>query len=145
LRQTKHGFILGKTARIICTGALLHQKVWPPSKGLCVPPEGAPTLLEGELASDIINIDCFDLICPREWTHALVLGQKLQFSCTCCDVTMVTRNASTSGDGTTGSTASGACGGTGKNIHAMPLETGIGMGGQSGAVEKATRANRRRT
>jgi hypothetical protein len=50
---TAHGFILGKTARRICTGALLHQKVWPPSKGLCVPPEGAPTLLEGELASDI--------------------------------------------------------------------------------------------
>jgi hypothetical protein len=53
---TAHGFILGKTARRIGTGALLHQKVWPPSKGLCVPPEGAPTLLDGELVSDIIHI-----------------------------------------------------------------------------------------
>jgi hypothetical protein len=51
----------------------------------------------------------------------------------------VTRNASASGDGTTGSAASGAGGGTRNNIH---MGMGMGMGGQSGAVEKATRAHR---
>jgi hypothetical protein len=54
----------------------------------------------------------------------------------------VTRNDSASGDGTTGSTASGAGGGTRNNIHIGMV---MGMGGQSGAVEKATRAHRRRT
>jgi hypothetical protein len=52
---TAHGFILGKTACIIGTGALLHQKVLPPSKGVFVPPEAPPTLLDGELVSDILD------------------------------------------------------------------------------------------
>jgi hypothetical protein len=43
-------------------------KVWPPSKGLCVPPEGAPTLLDGELASD--------MIWPK-WPHNIYLERVL--------------------------------------------------------------------
>jgi hypothetical protein len=45
----RYSFILGNTAGRIITRALQHQQVLPPSKGLCVPPEG-------ELASDIIRV-----------------------------------------------------------------------------------------
>jgi hypothetical protein len=53
-----YGFILGNTARRIGTGDLQQERVWPPSKCVCAPPEEAPTLLEGELASDITDY-CF--------------------------------------------------------------------------------------
>jgi hypothetical protein len=36
-RLTAYGFILGKTAGRMGTGALQQEKLWPPSKGLCVP------------------------------------------------------------------------------------------------------------
>jgi hypothetical protein len=35
-------------------GLYSRKRCGPPSKGLCVPPEGGPTLLDGDLASDII-------------------------------------------------------------------------------------------